>query len=572
VKRTELSEKWIKASIAGTIWAASEIVLGSFLHNLKIPLSGSILTTIGIVILISINYTWKEKGLFWRAGLICAIMKTMSPSAVIFGPMIAIFSEGLLLELSTTLFGRTYAGYIIGAMMASSWNLFQKIFNYIIFYGSNIIDVYTNLLKYAQKQLDIQADIIWLPLIILLILYSLFGLAGAVIGIKTGRKMASLPPEYLTGKTEHPDLKKAADRKQDFSYSIAWLFTDLFLIIGSFVLLNYTSWIIWSSAITIIIVVWALKYKRALRQLSKPKFWIFFVFITLITAFAFTKADTGQDVFKQGILTGLQMNFRAVIIIVGFAVLGTELYNPKIRDFFLRTSFKHLPLALELSAESLPYFIANIPDFKTLIKNPVSIFYQVISHADKRLSEIKNANSYTQKIFIVSGAVGEGKTTFVKNLLAIFKKNHISAGGIISERIMADTQTTGYDIVDIETNDSEILLRQNDDSGTERIGRFVIHEKGISKGNTALNSASVFNKMIVVIDEIGRLELQGEGWSESFQRLIKTSENHILITVRDNLTEAVINKYSIKKPIIYRVAETDYLNAAKAILGQITDQ
>ena len=31
----KLSEKWIKASIAGTIWAASEIVLGSFLHNLK---------------------------------------------------------------------------------------------------------------------------------------------------------------------------------------------------------------------------------------------------------------------------------------------------------------------------------------------------------------------------------------------------------------------------------------------------------------------------------------------------------------------------------------------------------
>ena len=49
-----LSEKWIKASIIGTIWAASEIVLGSFLHNLKVPFSGNVLTANGLIILISI--------------------------------------------------------------------------------------------------------------------------------------------------------------------------------------------------------------------------------------------------------------------------------------------------------------------------------------------------------------------------------------------------------------------------------------------------------------------------------------------------------------------------------------
>lgn len=79
--RTEIDEKWIKASSIGTIWATSEIVLGSFLHNLKVPFSGNILTAIGIIILISVSYIWKEKGLFRRAGLICATMKTMSPSS-----------------------------------------------------------------------------------------------------------------------------------------------------------------------------------------------------------------------------------------------------------------------------------------------------------------------------------------------------------------------------------------------------------------------------------------------------------------------------------------------------------
>jgi nucleoside-triphosphatase THEP1 len=565
----ELNEKWIKASIIGTIWAASEIVLGSFLHNLKIPFSGNILTAIGIIILISISYTWTEKGLFWRAGLICAIMKTMSPSAVIFGPMIAIFSEGLLLELFVRLLGRTFAGYIIGAMMAMSWNLFQKIGNYIIFYGSDIIEVYTNLLKIAQKQLNIQSDIVWLPIIILLIVYSLFGLFAAVIGIKVGRKMLNQPVSSLPGIINNSYTEKANNQNQEFRYSLIWLFANVLLLTGSFILLSYTSWIIWSLSITAIITVWSLRYKRALKQLSKPKFWIFFVFITLITAFVFTNAQTGKDVLKEGLLTGFQMNFRAVVMIVGFSVLGTELYNPRIRDYFLRTSFKHLPLALELSAESLPSFIAGIPDFKSLIRNPVSIFYQVISRANNRLSEIKNKTKFRQKVFIISGAVNEGKTSFAKRLTEVFKKNNIPVGGILLERVMAGSQTIGYDLVDIESNDKEIFLRLSEETSFERIGKYDIYPNGLEKGISILQPSGQTRNKIVVIDEVGKLELAGKGWAGSLLGLIDASENHLLITVRDSSIKAVINKWNFNQYFEYKVSECDPVTTGNSIIEQI---
>jgi len=74
-------------------------------------------------------------------------------------------------------------------------DLVQKILNYIIFYGSDIIEVYTDLLKYAQKQLDIKTDIVWLPIIILLGVYALFGLFAAATGIRVeGRCLTSLFP------------------------------------------------------------------------------------------------------------------------------------------------------------------------------------------------------------------------------------------------------------------------------------------------------------------------------------------------------------------------------------------
>jgi nucleoside-triphosphatase THEP1 len=564
-----LSEKWIKASITGTIWAASEIVLGSFLHNLRVPFGGNILTAIGIIILISISYIWAEKGLFWRAGLICALMKTMSPSAVIFGPMIAIFSEALLLELSVSLLGRTMAGYLIGAMLAMSWNLFQKIANYIIYYGSNIIEVYSNLLKYAQKQLDIQTDIVWLPIIILLVIFVLFGLFAGVIGITVGRKMLKQPVSDLSEMQNEPvkDIPHKSEAK--FNYSITWLLIDVALIICSFILLNKTSWIIWSSMITVIIIIWSLRYKRALRQLSKPKFWIFFVLITLITAFAFTKAQTGEKIWQQGLLTGFQMNFRAAIIIVGFSVLGMELYNPVIRNFFRKTSFKNLPLALELSAESLPSFIANIPDLKSLMKNPVSIFYKVVSQADKRLSEIKKLNVYTQKIFIISGSVGEGKTTFAKKMIDIFRKNNVKAGGILSERVLTDFQTTGYDVINIETGEKEAFLRQNEECGTERIGRFTICPRGLELGNRILSSLVLTENKIAVIDEVGLLELRNKGWSNSVNELLNKSGNHILMVVRDTYVDEVKIKWDLAEAITFNIEETDYLKAGMTVLEYI---
>jgi nucleoside-triphosphatase THEP1 len=562
----KLSEKWIKASIAGTIWAASEIVLGSFLHNLNIPFSGNILTAIGLIVLISISYTWADRGLFWRAGLICAIMKTMSPSAVIFGPMIAIFSESVLLEISVRLLGRTIPGYAIGAMLAMSWNLFQKIGSYIIYYGPDIIGVYSNLLKMAQKQLDIKTDLVWLPIIILFVVYALFGLVAAIIGIRVGRKMLKEPAVPLTpvnnGKINNPFRNSGPE----FNYSVFWLFLNIILIIGSFFLLSYTSWIVWSLSIAAIVIMWSMRYRRALRQLSKPKFWVFFVTITLITAFVFTKTAPGESFWKQGLITGIQMNFRAVIMIVGFSTLGTELYNPVIREFFMKTSFRNLPLAIEIAVESLPDFIAAIPDFKSVMRNPVSIFHSVISHAGERLTEIKKKE---KKVFIITGSKTGGKTTFTGKLAGWLYSEKIETRGFLAERIMSDNETTGYDLVNLESGQKTRFLHVEEEESTQKIGRFSIYPDGLVTGKKILESLINTQDNIVIIDEVGRLELNDAGWAENISELIEKSTNHLILIVRDEFVRKVREKWHMKNAVIISIDEISPEEAGKKIIRMI---
>ncbi|MGM0667663.1 MAG: hypothetical protein ACQETA_10110, partial [Bacteroidota bacterium] len=395
--KTEIDPRWLKASVAGSMWAASEIVIGSFLHNLRVPFSGSILTAIGIVLLISISHKWNEKGLFWRAGLICALMKTLSPSAVIFGPMIAIMTEALLMEFSVRLLGRTVAGYIAGAVLAMSWSLAQRVLTLIVFYGTGIIGVYSDLADLAEKQTGIQVDMAWLPLLILLAADVILGVITALTGLRLGRRIAKETGARINHYRSTTVKNSFNDPDRKAPYSLAWLFVNLSLFIAAMLVLNYSPIIVWLITVPVIISIWIARYRRAMRQLLNPKFWVFFVLITLATSFVFIKAREGENILVTGLIEGLRMNFRAALIIIGFSVLGTELYNPVIRKSFDRTSFKNLPLALELAVESLPLFIASIPGFRTIIKKPVSALSNVVAHAGIRLHELQQKNSLNNR-------------------------------------------------------------------------------------------------------------------------------------------------------------------------------
>ncbi|MGM0620525.1 MAG: nucleoside-triphosphatase [Bacteroidota bacterium] len=563
---TPLSEKWLKASVIGTVWASSEIVLGSFLHNLKVPFSGSILTAIGVILLISASYIWAEKGVIWRAGLICSLMKTMSPSAVIFGPMIAIFAEAVLLDYSIRFFGKNYFGFILGSILAVSWGFAQKIINYLIFYGFNIVELYKNLMQFTENQLNISFSTLWLPLFILLSVYVLIGLFAALAGIKTGKKLKAQPIEYRQKNYHTPFLQSNPNSNHDFRYSIASLVVNILLIVTLLLLISLSDWKIWSLSVIAAAVYWVTKYKRALRQLLKPKFWIFFVLISMLAAFLFTRIQSKP--IAEAILIGLEMNFRATVIILGFSVIGKELYNPKIRNFFSKTRFRQLPVAMELATESLPGVVANIPDLKTILKNPVSVIYQLLAFADFRLKQLKEGDNSDRKVFIIKGKIDGGKTTFVKHLIDRLKQKNIRIGGIYSEKIFENDKKVGYDLVNIKNKESKIFLRKNNNS-TEKIGDFSIFHEAIREGNEILKPENNSDEHIVIIDEVGLLELNGNGWATRLNELTKHMNHHLLIAVRDEFAERIIRKWNFKNLHIYNVSENNKHPVAEKIIEEL---
>ena len=284
----------------------------------------------------------------------------------------------------------------------------------------------------------------------------------------------------------------------------------------------------------------------------------------MITAFVFAKIQS--NTLEYGLMIGIQMNFRAVIIIVGFSILGTELYNPKIQQFFLKTYFKQLPLALELSFESLPSMIANIPDFKTIVKNPVSIIHQVISQAEFRLDEIKMKNASNQKAIIITGGIGQGKTSFLTQIISDLNQRKIKVGGILCPAIHENSIRIGYNLVDLKTNENIVLSRTSGDESMINVGKYYFRNEGLEFGKKILATENISDSEVIVIDEIGFFELNNQGWASSLTDILLNTNKPIIIIVRENLIEKVITHWSMVSPLIIDINKYDLHTAVSEIL------
>jgi len=198
--------------------------------------------------------------------------------------------------------------------------------------------------------------------------------------------------------------------------------------------------------------------------------------------------------------------------------------------------------------------VSAIPDFKTALRNPVRVFYSVILNADNRLQQVKSQVKVIPGIYLVSGKIADGKTSFVKQVAACLKEKQISVGGIISEKVFENDILLGYDIVDVSNGERKAFLRAESCSDCMKIGKYAIFEEGFEFGRKIITKALAENKF-VIIDEAGKLELDGTGWSEILVQLNNFPVTTFLITVRDINVKDIIEIFDFKNPVVIDVKE-----------------
>lgn len=559
---------WGRAAIYGSLWAASEIVVGSFLHNLRIPFAGSLLAAFGVLVMTAGHRANPERGLIWRSALICALMKSISPSAVILGPMIGIAMEGALLEACVRLTGGRAAGYIAGGALAVAWALVQRVLNSLISFGPDVVRLYVEAYSYAARALGVSSVGPFDVVVALFAAECVMGAAAAALGLRAARRPAApgagIPMLGAAGPAMHGPTEAGG------GWSLPRLAAAAAGLVAGMIILATLP--IWAGLAYVSVYAAAVlrTYPRAAARIRRVSLWVELSVVMLLAGLLLGGARGGATGMADGLLAGGTMVLRAMLVLFGFTAVSVELRNPLILSYVERRRLRGLSDALGVAFSTLPAFTATLASPGAMWRCPGQLAAALIAQAGA-LARVPNETGRRPRVVILTGHTGSGKTTRASEVVARLRARGITVRGVLAPGLLEDGRRTGFDIINLATGESAQLAREHAGGAAPRAqwSRFSFAEDGLALGLQALGSEAL-GADVVLVDEVGPFELAGGGWAASLDCLVRDHPGVIVLVVRSSIVEEVRRRWGTADSAAWDAATTPADDIVQAIVQLVT--
>jgi hypothetical protein len=193
----------ILSSLAG-MWALSEINLGLFLRVLKIPFSGALLTSFGLIILFLARDAVPQRGTLILMGFLTSYLKLIFLGALAFFPIIAILIESLIVEISLSSRQINRANTMLAGVFAMLWSLIHPFFTQGLLSGWGINRVYDIFFKRSAAIFGISSSSIVLIFALVVFIHFLLGILASVVGWRLTRQIYFLfPTQFSRERYQH---------------------------------------------------------------------------------------------------------------------------------------------------------------------------------------------------------------------------------------------------------------------------------------------------------------------------------------------------------------------------------
>lgn len=545
--------EWRQAAVLGSLWAASEILVGSFLHNLRVPLRGHILTAIAIAILAGGTRLWRRPGVVWRAGLIAAAMKSVSPSAVLLGPMVAIAMEGVVFELGLGLARGGFAGVVLGGALAMSWTFVHQVGSLVVTYGLNLVEVYTRLVQLAQAQLGPIPLGAWGPVTALAVLNVGAGATAAVVGWRAAARPVGEVPGEGSGVPQPFPLPRPRTPISPHLGALAALAVALPAGLMALARLPLPAG---AAVVAGLLALGAWRWGRAWQRLARPRFWLGVLLLAGVTAVAFQVGRAGPEAAMEGLRVATAMTLRALLVTACFAAVGVELANPRLRRWLARWGAGRLLAAGEAAFATLPAVIAAMPPARTMLRHPVSAVGALVQRLDAWLLQV-DEQPVPARAVIITGETGSGKTTLVTKVVAALRARGVLLGGFVAPGSWRNGRRWGFELVDLGSGRRELLAAREGPPEWPTDGGFRVNPVGLQVGRAAFRAARDSGATVVVVDEVGPWELAGRGWAAELDALVAEPPPLLLLVVRRASMAEVLERWRLVTLAVYDVAGAD---------------
>jgi nucleoside-triphosphatase len=149
------------------------------------------------------------------------------------------------------------------------------------------------------------------------------------------------------------------------------------------------------------------------------------------------------------------------------------------------------------------------------------------------------------KILAITGPLDSGKTRKARELLGEYRSRGLKVGGILSLPEYSGDRKTGYFALDIDSGKSELLLSESFSGPGFSRNRFRFSRAGFDFASSALSRAAFEGADAIIIDEIGRIELEGEGFASVLRSLLASYEGELILVVRDAFLEEIRRAFGL---------------------------
>jgi len=150
-----------------------------------------------------------------------------------------------------------------------------------------------------------------------------------------------------------------------------------------------------------------------------------------------------------------------------------------------------------------------------------------------------------QSIFLVTGPVRGGKTTFLTSLILRLKQNELRVAGILCPGKFSSGKRSAFSLKNIQTGEELPMASIQDETGWFKYRRFWFNPEAFRLGEIWIREGLKKDAQIMVIDELGPMELERSGWSELLNILAETTIPVQLWSVRESIIEEVMKRWSI---------------------------
>jgi len=173
----------------------------------------------------------------------------------------------------------------------------------------------------------------------------------------------------------------------------------------------------------------------------------------------------------------------------------------------------------------------------------------------------------TPGIFIITGPVQGGKTTFLAELCKVLEVRGLKIGGFLCPGGFDAGERSGFSLKNIGTGAEVAMASVMETKYWMKYRRFWFNPDAFKQGRKWMQACLRQEPDMLIIDEVGPMELEGAGWSDLLKDLAKATNAIQLWNVRENSLKEVMQRWNISPDHLIHIDKVEMKYAAERIIG-----